>query len=131
MAFMRRLPLRDIQGRCKNKHPRACLLVMLVSLHTLMLAPKHVMMFLAPKTTNMQRIGVNHQKSYLSVVNSIQMLQNSRNRHYPMLSLLRMSSSSTSSEDNDKNNIATTTAETNEKTSAELEAVQAAREARK
>ena len=133
MAFMRPLPLRNRQERCKNIHLRKSLLVMFALLQTLMLAPKQVLTFLIPKTMIMQRKGVTHKEYYTSSVNSIQQLQYNRNRCHPM-SLLRLSSSSTSnSDDGDTNKSVTTTAstETSEKYSAELEAVQAAREARK
>jgi hypothetical protein len=93
-----------------------------------MLAPKNVMMLLIPKTKMVQRIGMTHQRSHISAVTSTHMIQHKRNQHYPML---RSSLSSTASEDNDTNNIATTTPVVGDKSSAEIEAVQAAREARK
>ena len=127
---MRHLLFRSKQERWKNLYRRLSLLVMLISSHTLILAPKPVVMFLIPKTKILQRIGLTRQRSYISTVTSRNTLLYDRNHKYPMASL-RMSLLSTSSDDSDTNNIATSTTDANEKSPAELEAVQAAREARK
>jgi hypothetical protein len=127
---MRHSPLRSKQ-RSKNLYPSITLL-MLISLHTLMIAPKHVMMFLIPKAKIIQRIGATHQRSYISAVTSMHMIQHHMDNFLNPTSHRRISlSSTTDSEDSDKKSVVITTSEMGEKSSEELEAVQAAREARK
>lgn len=132
-ASMRHSPLTSKQ-RSKNLYPSLTLL-MLLSSQSLFIFPKHVLMFLIPTTKIPQRIGVTHRRCYISALTSIHMMQHSRNHFLnPVSQLLRTSllSSTTTSEDSDMNNVATsTTPEKSEKSSEDIDAVQAAREARK
>ena len=131
LAYMRHFLSGSRQERRKNIYPRLSVLVMLVSSHGLLFTPKYVAMFLVP-TRITPRIGMIYQRSLVSAMISTSHVQKHNKVMCHPRSQMQLSFSSTSREDREKSDASTTTESIRmDKSSPELDSVQAAREARK